>query len=153
MVEYTKMDLLGAEPLDFNGLKIYKPTLREISVMGFREYNHQTATLTLSQLDIAKFLQDQRIGGAVPDPIDFLIDTASGSLPQFLEVNAAFFTFLKKPIEISAHAVTVLGGKGEENFILDNSNFGDFQATLLMINKMYDVEEEREIKSPNEKLK
>ena len=58
MVEYTKAQLMSSEPIDFHGLLIYKPTLKEISEIGFANYNRYTAQLTLSIFDIAKRIYD-----------------------------------------------------------------------------------------------
>ena len=65
----------------------------------------------------------------------------------------AFFTYLKRPVEISENFISVKDGTKDGDFILDENNFNDFQETLLLINKMDDVEEERVINSPNERLK
>ena len=153
MANYTRAQLLSKEPLDFHGLLIYKPTLSEIEKIGFDNYNRYTARLTLSVLDIAKFLEEQHIGGNVPTPLHFVIDTTVNNPIAFLELQIAFFTYLRKPIEISGDNIVVLDKKPEQNFILNESNFNEFQEALLMINKMYDVEDEREIISPNEKLR
>ena len=153
MANYSKSDLLSKAPLDFHGLTIYKPTLNEIQQIGFDNYNRYTARITLSILDIAKFLEEQRIGGDVPSPLHFTIDTCNGNPIAFLELQIAFFTYLRKPIEISGDTIVIIDEQPDKNFVLDESNFNEFQEVILMINKMYDVEEEREIISPNEKLK
>lgn len=153
MAKYNKLDLLSNEPLDFYGLKIYKLTLKEISQIGFNNYNRYTSLLTMSILDIAKFLEEQKIGGDVPSPLYFLIDSATSSQINFFETQLAFFTYLKKPIEISNQTIIVKDGTPEGDFILNENNFNEFQEALLMINKIYDIEEEREINSPNEVLK
>ena len=49
---------MSSEPIDFHGLLIYKPTLKEISEIGFANYNRYTAQLTLSIFDIAKRIYD-----------------------------------------------------------------------------------------------
>lgn len=153
MVNYNKLELLSDEPLNFHGLKIYKLTLREISQLGLENYNRLTSRLTMSILDIAKFFEQQRIGGAVPSPLAFLISSAKSDLTNFLEIHIAFSTYLKKSIEILDDEIIVKNGLDNKDFILNENNFNEFQESILIINKMYDVEEEREIKSPNEELK
>ena len=153
MDNYSKLELLSPDPLDFNGLLIYKPTLKEIRELGYSQYNRATSILTMSILDIAKFYEQQRIGGDVPSPLSFLISSAISNPINFLEVQLAFFTYLKRPVEISENFISVKDGTKDGDFILDENNFNDFQETLLLINKMDDVEEERVINSPNERLK
>lgn len=153
MADYNKLELLSSEPLDFHGLKIYKLTLKEISQLGLENYNRLTSRLTMSILDIAKFFEQQRIGGAVPSPLSFIITSAKSDPANFLEIYIAFFTYLKKSIEILDDQIVVKNGLGDKDFILDEKNFNEFQEAILIINKMYDVEEEREINSPNEELK
>lgn len=153
MANYNKLELLSNEPLDFHGLKIYKLTLRDISEIGLDNYNRLTSRLTMSILDIAKFFEQQKIGGAVPSPLSFLISSARSDPTNFLETYIAFSTYLRKSIEISDDEIIVKEGLGDKDFILNEQNFNEFQEAILMINKMYDVEEEREINSPNEALK
>ena len=153
MVKYNKFELLSTDPLDFYGLKIYKLNLKEISAIGFNNYNRYTSLLTMSILDIAKFLEEQKIGGEVPSPLHFLIDSSLSNDINFLETQLAFLTYLRKSIEISRETIIIKDGTTEGDFILDENNFNEFQEAILMINKMYDVEEEREINSPNEALK
>ena len=153
MAEYTKAQLMSSEPINFHGLLIYKPTLKEISEIGFANYNRYTAQLTLSIFDIAKFLEEQKIGGNVPTPLHFIIDVWANNPIQFLELQLAFFTYIRKPIEISGDTIVVIGDSPDKNFILNESNFNEFQETILAINKMFDVEDEREINSPNEAMR
>lgn len=153
MAKYSKIELLSNEPLDFCGIKIYKPTLREIQQIGFSTYDRSTTFITLSILDIARFLQEQKIGGEVPTPLSFIISAAASDPMQFLELQLAFATYLKKPIEISGGTIIIKDESPDKDFILNEDNFNSFQEVILMINKMNDVEEEREINSPNEKMK
>ena len=127
--------------------------MKEISEIGFANYNRYTAQLTLSIFDIAKFLEEQKIGGNVPTPLHFIIDVWENNPIQFLELQLAFFTYIRKPIEISGDTIVVIGDSPDKNFILNESNFNEFQETILAINKMFDVEDEREINSPNEAMR
>lgn len=153
MDKYSKLDLLNPEPLDFYGLKIYKPTLKEIYQIGYDNYNHFTTQMTLSVLDIAKFLEQQKIGGNVPTPLHFIIDLATQSPISFLELQMGFFTYTRKSIKFSDYSILLFDKEPENAFILNEKNFNEFQEIILMINKMFDVEEEREIISPNEKMR
>lgn len=152
--KFTKAELLSKEPINWNGLLIYKPTLAEISTMGFARYNHITAYLTMSIFDIGKFLESQLIGGDIPDPIIFVIDTANSSPINFLEIEMGFFTYVRKPIEIVGDTIVIKDNSDKhEDFVLNQANFNEFQEILLMINRMYDVEDEREIHAPDGPMK
>ena len=83
----------------------------------------------------------------------FIIDVWANNPIQFLELQLAFFTYIRKPIEISGDTIVVIGDSPDKNFILNESNFNEFQETILAINKMFDVEDEREINSPNEAMR
>lgn len=87
-------------------------------------------------------------------PLHFiLLLTLVTGIQLLFGVTNCFFTYLRKPIEISGDTIVIIDEQPDKNFVLDESNFNEFQEVILMINKMYDVEEEREIISPNEKLK
>ena len=56
-----------------------------------------------------------------------------------------FFTYTRKSIKFSDYSILLFDKEPENAFILNEKNFNEFQEIILMINKMYDVEEEREI--------
>lgn len=151
--KYSHFQLLSNEPLDFYGVKIYKPTLKEIAEIGFDNFQRGTSFITMSVLDIAAFYEKQLIGGDVPEPLDFITSNAAGNMINFLELQMAFLTYLKKPVEISDNTIIILDEDTSKNFVLDKSNFSEFQSVILAINKIEDDPDEREINSPNERLK
>ena len=85
MAKLSRLELLSPQPITWNGIKIYKPTLREIGELGFEEYNRLTGLLTLSDIEIHDFYAQQSVFNGDIEPFNFLISGCQNQL-FFLEL-------------------------------------------------------------------
>lgn len=156
MDNYSTFDYLSNEPLDFYGLKIYKPTLKDIDKMTISRYNRITSLIAISEMDLRDLTEE--LGMNVNDfensyfnPYNYIILQSQNKL-FFLELRLAFVTYIKKDIKIvGGNIQCALDNK--EIFTFTKENFSEFQKIIRKINFIPDDEEFPEIISDNEVMK
>ena len=155
LMKIDKGSLLSPFPLNFYGLKIYKPTLREIyGEIGFANYNRYTNLLTMSNIEIEKYYNSINQPVEELEPFLWLLKMAKQDNTFLLELTLAFFTYLKKKLIIKDDKFYFQEDK--KFFCLTRENFSDFQKIIRLLNCAdldEDEEEEREIITDNLKMK
>lgn len=164
MVKINEFDLLSFEPIYFNGLKIYKPTLTEIRKMGRENFNGITNLLCLQEKDLKKqlsslFPKDLVLQQKLYVPYNFFIKQSenvdlSNNL-IFLKLQLAFITYTKRNIKIlNGNIIALANHEEEQDFIFSTKTFEDFQHIIRLIN-CWEVQEkeEPEIQTDNLEMK
>lgn len=137
------ISLLTSDPIIFKGIPIYKPTLREIFSIGKNQFNRSTKLLTLSDIEIGEYYKKCNIENGELEPFLFIFNSAKEKT-FFLELQFAFFTYIKKQVILSKEGFSF---NFEEKGILTirREDFSEFQNIIRKINCDYDEIFEREI--------
>lgn len=155
MNKINKGILLSPFPIIFEGLPIYKPTLKEIYYsIGFENYHRATNLLTITDIEIEKYYKsiDQPIEEL--EPFLWLLNAAKSSEVFLLELSFAFFTYLKKQVVIKDDNFCFFDEETGASFFLTRNNFSNFQKIIRQINGDDDFDEdEREIITDNLRMK
>ena len=75
----------------------------------------------------------------IPEPFDYLLDSADLNNSFLLELKNAFRTFIKEEITILFDLRKIVIGSANEKRILNSSNFPQFQSILRIQNKIPEV--------------
>lgn len=134
-------------PINFNGIKIYPPTVKE--VVASPELIGQYSLLTQSDDDMYDRFHRKRDSQGqpleVPTPLMFLCSTAYAGPQANAQIVDAFQSFIHEPVVILPESLQIYVGDLEKELlnikegedykprILDESNFADFQNALRSV--------------------
>lgn len=126
-------------------------TVGEMLKMGSNVYSGRLALLLLTPDGVRKIMEEK--GGQVNEntnlsPLPFLLQQASISDAFFLELQAAFATFIKEEILLLPKINSVLIGPMFEKRLITEKNFTDFQTILNLQNRKKVPEPPPENESP-----
>lgn len=134
----TKAALLGDDRVSVDGVMVRAPKLSTIRKLTFSRYLKLTNLLTISQMDLELFYDEQKLPGPVPTPFDYIHETCIKEPLFFLEVQIAFLTYLEKEVVVTDTSFVVTYQEEDTgNSVrheLNNSNFYKFQELLKTMN-------------------
>ena len=155
----SKADLASFEPIPFHELLIYKPTIREISKMGWSHFNRLNSILLVTQEDL-EIQEDDFIRGrsnvfiSETDPYKYIVQACEDPL-YFLELRLALFTYLKRDCRKANNMILIEypvdekdKTKGNKFFPFTSETFFEFQSIVRELNCLKQ-EEEHEFSDPN----
>lgn len=152
MAKIDTFTLLSPDPINFYSLKIYKPTLSDISKMGYGNFKRVSNLLMLNDIQISSYYEKQGIKNGELEPFLFLLQNSASDKTFFLEIQLAFFTYFKKQVLITKSGFFVDNDK-KEKICISRDRFNEFQNIIRQINMNYDEDDEREIITDNLKMK
>ena len=118
--------------------KVYPITVGTVLEMGSDEYSKRLNILLLNSTDVEKILKEKGVEvkeGESPSPLAFLLQNAAVDDNFFLELKAAFSTFIKEDILLLPTLNAVLIGSKVEKKLITEDNFSDFQTILRIQNR------------------
>lgn len=122
----------------------------EMLKMGSNVYSSRLGMLLLTPNEIRKIMEEK--GAEVNEntdlsPLPFLLKSAQANDSFYLELQAAFATFIKEEITLLPKINSVLIGPMAEKRLINEKNFTDFQ-TILNLQNRKKVPEPPENESP-----
>lgn len=113
------------------------------NVLSLQEkYDIALQILTIDRIKISNLLKEKGIiveEFKIPEPFDYLLDSAELNDSFLLELKNAFRTFIKEEITILFDLRKIVIGSANEKRILNSSNFPQFQSILRIQNKIPEV--------------
>ena len=137
MDEINHLGLLSGAPAKFAGIEVHAPKLNTIRELTFQRYSRLTNLLTISQMDLDLFYDQQKISDDVPTPFEYLHSNCLKEPLFFLELQIAFLTYLEKEVVVGfdCFAIETKDSNGEKKRMeLNADNFHQFQALIKSIN-------------------
>ena len=140
MKPLSKIDLYSYSPIQYNGLLIHKPLLREMGQLGHSHFQMLNSLLTMSEDDLLVLQAEQEKKGEIPvpttDPYKYMLFAAQ-NINYFLELKMAFFTYLKRDVQIrNGNLIVIASSKEESDFTLDSTSFYELQTIIRQINNL-----------------
>lgn len=136
MFSIDDAQLFCGTPIDFGICYVFPLTLREIIDLG-PKYEQYLSILTLDKKEIEKNLKKQGIEEEMKYSVfEYLLLSAAFNDNFFLELKQALFTFIKEKISISIESKQIFIGELNEERILDEEKFADFQYILRKQNML-----------------
>ena len=153
MKHLNKADLFSYSPIQYNGLLIHKPLLREMGQLGHSRFQMLNSLLLMSEDDLLVLQSEQEKKGEIPvpvtDPYKYMLFAAQ-NITYFLELKMAFFTYLKRDIQIrDGNLVVVASSKEETDYIFDSTSFYELQTIIRQINDL-EIADEPELTGDSE---
>ncbi len=139
-------------PSRLPGVCCVRPVLvGEMLKMGSNVYSSRLGMLLLTSDEIRKIMEEK--GAEVNEnadlsPLPFLLKSAQASDSFYLELQAAFATFIKEEITLLPKINSVLIGPMAEKRLITEKNFIDFQTILNLQNRKKVPEPPPENESP-----
>lgn len=118
--------------------EVYPGMMADYLRMGSDVYNKNLGLLLLTEQDIDKIITEKigdnsKLKGITPLP--YLLQSANVNDTFFLELEAAFSTFIKEEILLLPTINAVLVGPKAEKRLITEKNFFDFQSILRLQNR------------------
>lgn len=117
--------------------------------MGEQKYKQQLNLLTLTSYDLYEHYKKK--GVKVSEDIDVydnLMDSCENDSYFLLDMQEAFHTFIREPVQILSDLRIIVIGNGVEKRIIDKRKFFDFQNILRIQNRIPMAEEIPEDENP-----
>lgn len=133
---YNKALLGAAIPLN-NICMVYPLKIKEVIGMGEDNYLAQLNLLTLTSMDLVETYKKKKV--PVPDDIDVfdnLMESCERDNSFLLDLENAFFTFLREEVQILSDLKLISVGNGLEKRIIDKNIFYDLQDILRVQNRI-----------------
>ena len=145
MKPLSKIDLYSYSPIQYNGLLIHKPLLREMGQLGHSHFQMLNSLLTMSEDDLLVLQAEQEKKGEIPvpttDPYKYMLFAAQ-NISYFLELKMAFFTYLKRDVQIrDGNLIVIASSKEETDYVFDSTSFYELQTIIRQINNLEIVDE------------
>lgn len=131
---------------------VYPLKIKEVIAMGEDNYLAQLNLLTLTSMDLVETYKKKKI--PVPDDIDVfdnLMESCERDNSFLLDLENAFFTFLREEVQILSDLKLISVGNGLEKRIIDKNIFYDLQDILRVQNRIPTVERPPENETAMEK--
>lgn len=140
MKPLAKADLYSYSPIQFNGLLVHKPLLQEMGQLGHSRFQMLNSLLLMSEDDLIVLQSEQEKKGEIPvpvtDPYKYMLFAAQ-NLTYFLELKLAFFTYIKRDVQIKdGNLIALASSKNETDFIFDSTSFYELQTIIRQINNL-----------------
>ena len=153
MKHLNKADLYSYSPIQYDGLLIHKPLLREMGQLGHSHFQMLNSLLLMSEDDLLVLQSEQEKRGEIPvpvtDPYKYMLFAAQ-NITYFLELKMAFFTYLKRDVQIrDGNLVAIASSKEETDYIFDSTSFYELQTIIRQINDL-EVADEPELTGDSE---
>ena len=75
MDESNQLNLLSGGIAKLGGIEVHAPKLATIKDLTFKRYSRLTSLITISQMDLDLFYDEQKIQGETPTPFSYLHST------------------------------------------------------------------------------
>ena len=141
--------LFGAGYQFENICMVYPLKIKEIIGMGQEKYQEQLNLLILTSEDL--YNQYKKKGIDVPKDIDVfdnLMFSCENDESFLLDMEEAFYTFIREKVQILSDLKIISIGNGLEKRIIDKNKFYKFQNILRIQNRLPIEEEAPEDESP-----
>lgn len=141
--------LFGAGYQFENICMVYPLKIKEIIGMGQEKYQEQLNLLILTSEDL--YNQYKKKGIDVPKDIDVfdnLMFSCENDESFLLDMEEAFYTFIREKVQILSDLKIISIGNGLEKRIIDKNKFYKFQNILRIQNRLPIEEEAPENESP-----
>ena len=140
MKPLAKADLYSYSPIQFNGLLVRKPLLQEMGQLGHSRFQMLNSLLLMSEDDLIVLQAEQEKKGEIPvpvtDPYKYMLFAAQ-NLTYFLELKLAFFTYIKRDVQIKdGNLIALASSKNETDFVFDSTSFYELQTIIRQINNL-----------------
>ncbi len=132
---------------------IHPLSIKEVLSLGSK-YDIYLKILTLDRISIIKMFNQKKIEiepSQVPDPFEFLLDSALQDDTFLLDIVNAFRTFIQEEVIILCEEKQIIIGSPIDRRIINSKNFGTFSNTLRIQNKMTEVQPIIENEDPRAK--
>jgi len=127
-IDKNKLFLGGAE--NFQDICfIYPLRMKEIFGLGEKKFEQYLGLLTLDAREVAKKMKEAGIDQSFTS-FEYLLLSASLNDNFLLELQKAFFTFIKEEVHISIDTKEIFVGDIDKSKVLNEENFEDFQMVL-----------------------
>lgn len=145
--------LFVGSPINFYDIcLIYPIKINDILSLGKITYNYQINLLTMTERDMRKMLEKKKI--SEEDEIyslsifEYLMESGKNNSNFLLDLEKAFFTFIREKISILPDLGYVVIGDFKDKRIIDKNNFEDFQDIIRISNHIPIPERSPEDESP-----
>ena len=132
-------------PLEDNTCMVYPLSAFEIFKMSQSTYNYYINLLTMSKSDIEDLFEKKKVTLEKEiEPYDYLIESCLYDDNFLLELQKAFFTFIREKVSIFPQQSLIIVGNPKEKRIINKKVFSQIQEILRFQNGMT-IEKEEEI--------
>lgn len=108
--------------------------------LGHSRFQMLNSLLLMSEDDLIVLQSEQEQKGEIPvpvtDPYKYMLFAAQ-NLTYFLELKLAFFTYIKRDVQIkNGNLIALASSKDETDFIFDSTSFYELQTIIRQINNL-----------------
>ena len=108
--------------------------------LGHSRFQMLNGLLLMSEDDLIVLQAEQEKKGEIPvpvtDPYKYMLFAAQ-NLTYFLELKLAFFTYIKRDVQVkNGNLVALAPSKDETDFIFDSTSFYELQTIIRQINNL-----------------
>lgn len=142
MLNVAEKSFLGASTSLNEVCMVYPLTINEIIGLGQDQYNAYLNLLTMTESDIEFYFEEKiRKNPELRKPeyksvFDYLMRSCENNDTFLLDLQKAFFTFIREQVQILPELNMVVVGKPSKKRIIDEKLFFDFQNILRLQNKI-----------------